>query len=189
MSPTADPRPAQRLALLRRHLDGTCIEAPPAAAAFAAAPCRAADNAAVPDASKVCSAEEAVALIPDGVWLTPAGFVGTSCPELLLNALRCGLGAGGGDSNKGRQQQSGLFQSCMRRRHSILPPPTAAPPCRERFDATGTPSRLGCIFAASVGNAKTGRGGRPQRWQPAHSQWHRDQICCSCALGAALPPS
>lgn len=49
---------------------------------------RAADNAAVPDTSKVCSAEEAVALIPDGVWLTPAGFVGSSCPELLLNALR-----------------------------------------------------------------------------------------------------
>lgn len=52
-------------------------------------PRRAADNAAVPDTSKVCSAEEAVALIPDGVWLTPSGFVGTSCPELLLNALRC----------------------------------------------------------------------------------------------------
>lgn len=49
---------------------------------------RAADNAAVPDTSKVCSAEEAVALIPGGVWLTPAGFVGASCPELLLNALR-----------------------------------------------------------------------------------------------------
>lgn len=52
---------------------------------------RAADNAAVPDTSKVCSAEEAVALIPDGVWLTPAGFVGASCPELLLNALRCAM--------------------------------------------------------------------------------------------------
>ena len=65
--------------------------------------------------SKVCTAEEAVQLVPDGVWLTvsrhrrrrppaatrnfrrkilslcnlqAAGFVGTSCPELLLNALR-----------------------------------------------------------------------------------------------------
>ena len=71
--------------------------------------------------SKICDAETAVELIPDGVWLTvscrppppppaaatrtfrqsfcipfhmqAAGFVGTSCPELLLNALRCCSGA------------------------------------------------------------------------------------------------
>lgn len=87
-----DPRAAYRLQQLRRHL--VCRPATAAASELggplAAAWCKAADNTSVQDASKVVSAEEAAALIPDGVWLTPAGFVGTSCPEALLNAVRCG---------------------------------------------------------------------------------------------------
>ncbi|EFN53785.1 hypothetical protein CHLNCDRAFT_36346 [Chlorella variabilis] len=85
-----DPRAAYRLQQLRRHL--VCRPATAAASELggplAAAWCKAADNTSVQDASKVVSAEEAAALIPDGVWLTPAGFVGTSCPEALLNAVR-----------------------------------------------------------------------------------------------------
>jgi hypothetical protein len=87
-----DPRPSFRLRQLQQHLGESggapatnLLPAPP----LALSPCKAADNTAVPEASKVVSAEEAVALIPDGVWLTPAGFVGTSCPEALLNAVRC----------------------------------------------------------------------------------------------------
>ena len=90
----ADPRPTLRLRTLQHHLTAGGGGGAP----LASAPCRAADNAAVPDASKLCTAEEAVARIPPGVWLTPAGFVGTSCPELLLNALRCG---GGGRRRRG----------------------------------------------------------------------------------------
>jgi hypothetical protein len=37
---------------------------------------------------KACSAEEAVALVPSCCCITVGGFVGTGCPEHLLNALR-----------------------------------------------------------------------------------------------------
>lgn len=75
-----DPRPALRIRQLAAHLGGgsggACSSACAAAAAapspLAALHCRAADNAAVPEASKVCSAEEAVALIPDGEDLSHA---------------------------------------------------------------------------------------------------------------------
>ncbi|PSC74812.1 transferase [Micractinium conductrix] len=107
------PSAALRLRLLQQHLSAA---APPPLPLTCAAT-KAATNAAAAavDDSKLCTAEEAAALIPDGAWLTFAGFVGTGCPELLLNAVR------------------------------------------ERFDACGAPSRLGLIFAASVGNSK-GRG-------------------------------
>jgi len=146
-------------------------------------PRRAADNAAVPDTSKVCSAEEAVALIPDGVWLTPSGFVGTSCPELLLNALRCVWGIwslwgihqwrpmwakelllSAGD------RCSMLFGLLLRgqiARRSCLPAASFTQltmlRCRQRFEATGSPRNLGLIWAASVGDSK-GRGERVACW-------------------------
>ena len=61
-----DPRTAYRLQQLRHQLGGGAAACPP----LAAAPARAADNAQVPIVTKVCSAEEAAELIPDGVWLT-----------------------------------------------------------------------------------------------------------------------
>lgn len=39
-------------------------------------------------ASKVLSADEAIALVPSTCCVTIGGFVGSGCPELLLNALR-----------------------------------------------------------------------------------------------------
>lgn len=67
MSSTA-PTAQLRLQVLAAHL-AAAAEAG-ASTGLGARHCRAADNAAVPEASKICSAEEAVALIPDGVWLT-----------------------------------------------------------------------------------------------------------------------
>jgi hypothetical protein len=119
-----DPRAPFRLHQLRQHLDGGSVVGPGVSSQLSTTQCKAADNTAVPDASKLCTAEEAAALIPDGVFLTvscelpaipllrccttvvfrmalgeadeccapsamqPSGFVGTSCPELLLNAVR-----------------------------------------------------------------------------------------------------
>lgn len=98
MSSTA-PTAQLRLQVLAAHL-AAAAEAG-ASTGLGARHCRAADNAAVPEASKICSAEEAVALIPDGVWLTIAGFVGTSLPELLLRAVRERFDATGAPANLG----------------------------------------------------------------------------------------
>lgn len=65
----ASPTAKLRLQLLAAHLAGAAADAG-AEAGLGVRHCRAADNAAVPDAGKICSAEEAAALIPDGVWLT-----------------------------------------------------------------------------------------------------------------------
>ncbi|KAI3425234.1 hypothetical protein D9Q98_009002 [Chlorella vulgaris] len=89
-----DPRVTFRVQQLQQQLaanGGAQVPPPPLAASL----CKASDS------GKVCSAEEAVALIPDGVWLTPAGFVGTSCPELLLNAVRERFEATGHPQNLG----------------------------------------------------------------------------------------
>ena len=80
--------------------------------------------------------------------LQPAGFVGTSCPELLVNALR------------------------------------------QRFDATGSPRRLGLIFAASAGNSDK-RGAAPAAavGDSGASCCHwRSMLCMSAALLPTSPP-
>ncbi len=66
----ASPTAKLRLQLLAAHLVGSAAADAGAEAGLGVRHCRAADNAAVPDAGKICSAEEAAALIPDGVWLT-----------------------------------------------------------------------------------------------------------------------
>eukprot|EP00887_Chlorella_sp_A99_P000146 scaffold16.g146.t1 len=52
-----------------------------------AEPVKAFDHAPAAQA-KVISPERAAELVPDGALMTVAGFVGTSCPEVLLNAVR-----------------------------------------------------------------------------------------------------
>lgn len=69
--------------------------------AVAATPCSAVP--AVAAASKVVTAAEAAALIPDGMWITVAGYVGAACPELLLRAVRVRF------DSSGQPQQLGLL--------------------------------------------------------------------------------
>lgn len=72
---SASPTAQLRLQLLAAHLAGSAAAGAGAQPGLGRCHCRAADNSAVPDASKICSAEEAVALIPDGAWLT-VGYTG-----------------------------------------------------------------------------------------------------------------
>lgn len=44
---------------------------------------------------KACTAEQAVATIQSGCGVTVGGFVGSGCPEALLNALRARFDASG----------------------------------------------------------------------------------------------
>jgi hypothetical protein len=54
----------------------------------ASGPAGEASYGASPPLRKACSAEEALALVPSGCCITVGGFVGSGCPEHLLNALR-----------------------------------------------------------------------------------------------------
>jgi hypothetical protein len=79
-----DPRVAYRLRQLGLHLAGGGTAATAAAAAdgpLELRPCKAVEPS---PASKICSPEEALALIPDGCWLTVGALVRPGCCWLPL---------------------------------------------------------------------------------------------------------